>query len=151
LNVFPIRLPALRERREDIPHLVNYFVHKFASRLGRRIESIPEATMKALTQWDWPGNVRELENILERSVILSDDTTLQVPLEELTFAEVNSRDLSLDDAERAHIIQVLRETGGILSGPNGAASRLGVKRSTLQSRMAKLGISRRDYSDPAPK
>jgi formate hydrogenlyase transcriptional activator len=150
LNVFPIRLPALRERRGDIPDLVHYFVHKFAARLGRTIKTIPEKTMEALTQWDWPGNVRELENIIERSVILTadDETALRVPLEELTIAEPTSRDRSLEDAERAHIIEVLRETGGILSGPDGAANRLGLKRTTLQSKMDKLGISRRDYCDP---
>jgi formate hydrogenlyase transcriptional activator len=151
LNVFPIRLPALRERRADIPDLVQYFVHKFAARMGRTIETVPEKTMEALTQWDWPGNVRELENIIERSVILTEEgTSLQVPLEELTISEVNSRDRSLEGAEREHIIQVLRETAGILSGADGAASRLGVKRTTLQSRMEKLGISRRDYSNLPP-
>ena len=149
LNVFPIRLPALRERRGDIPDLVRYFVRKFAARMGRIIETVPTETMEALKNWDWPGNVRELENIIERSVILTEGTALRVPLEELRLAGRGSREHSLEEAERSHIIQILRETGGILSGPNGAASRLGLKRSTLQSKMDKLGISRRDYSDPA--
>jgi formate hydrogenlyase transcriptional activator len=148
LNVFPIRLPALRERRGDIPDLVRYFVRKFAARMGRTIETITMETMEALTHWDWPGNVRELENIIERSVILTEGTALRVPLEELAAVQA-SRQYSLQEAERAHIIQVLRETGGILSGVNGAASRLGLKRSTLQSKMDKLGIKRRDYCDPS--
>lgn len=152
LNVFPIRLPALRERRGDIPDLVQYFVHKFAARMRRTIKTVPEKTMEALAQWDWPGNVRELENIIERSMILTEEkeTALHVPLEELTVAQAKCRDRSLEDAEREHIIQVLRETEGILSGADGAASRLGIKRTTLQSRMEKLGISRRDYTIPPP-
>ncbi len=148
LNVFPIRLPALRERREDIPDLVQYFVRKFATRMGRVIETIPTETIEALKQWDWPGNVRELENIIERSVILTEGTALRVPLEELSGG-INPRESSLKEADRALIIQILRETDGILSGPNGAAARLGLKRSTLQSKMDKLGIRRSDYSDPA--
>jgi formate hydrogenlyase transcriptional activator len=149
LNVFPIRLPALRERRGDIPDLVRYFVRKFSARMGRMIETIPTETMEALVHWEWPGNVRELENIIERSVILSEGTALRVSLEELRAGSPVNRQHSLEEAERAHIIQVLRETGGVLSGANGAASRLGLKRSTLQSKMDKLGITRRDYSDTA--
>jgi formate hydrogenlyase transcriptional activator len=148
LNVFPVRLPSLRERREDIPDLVRYFVHKFAGRMGRTINTIPTETMEALMNWSWPGNVRELENIIERSVILTDEgTALRVPLEELRLG-VQTAARSLEQAERAHIVHILRETRGVLSGPNGAAARLGLKRSTLQSKMDKLRISRRDYCDP---
>ena len=150
LNVFPIRVPSLRERREDIPLLIRHFVHKFARRMDRYIETIPKETMRSLMQWDWPGNIRELENLMERSVILSDGNALRVPLSELR-AQGNSRteddDRSLDTAERQHIIRVLRETRGVLSGPEGAARRLGLKRTTLQSKMQRLGITRSDYSD----
>ena len=150
LNVFPIRLPSLRERREDIPVLIRHFVHKFARRMDRYIETIPKETMKALVAWDWPGNVRELENLMERSVILSEGNALRVPLAELQAKnpadDESSR--SLDSAERQHIVRVLRETRGILSGPHGAARRLGLKRTTLQSKMQRLGITRKDYSDP---
>ena len=150
LNVFPIRVPSLRERREDIPLLIRHFVHKFARRMDRYIETIPKETMRALMQWDWPGNVRELENLMERSVILSDGNALRVPLSELR-AQGKSRtedsDRSLDTADRQHIIRVLRETRGVLSGPEGAARRLGLKRTTLQSKMQRLGITRADYSD----
>jgi formate hydrogenlyase transcriptional activator len=149
LHVFPIRVPALRERSNDIPPLVRYFVRRFAQRMGRDIESIPKETMNALIAWHWPGNVRELENLMERSVILSEGNALRVPLTELraTRASLSDSDHTLDSAERAHIIGVLRETGGVLSGPNGAAQRLGLKRTTLQSRMQRLKITSRDYSD----
>jgi formate hydrogenlyase transcriptional activator len=151
LNVFPIRVPSLRERREDIPLLIRHFVHKFARRMDRYIETIPKETMKALMQWDWPGNIREIENLMERSVILSEGNALRVPLSELR-AQSKSRtaegDRTLDTAERQHIIRVLRETRGVLSGPDGAARRLGLKRTTLQSKMQRLGIKREDYSDP---
>jgi formate hydrogenlyase transcriptional activator len=150
-NVFPVRLPSLRERREDIPLLIRHFVYKFARRMDRYIETIPKETMKALMQWDWPGNVRELENLIERSVILSEGNALRVPLAELQAkieAPGNVSDRTLDSAERQHIIRVLRETGGVLSGPDGAARRLGLKRTTLQSKMQRLGIARKGYSDP---
>lgn len=151
LSVFPIRIPPLRERREDIPALVRYFVRKFAPRLDRYIESIPRATMKALTEWSWPGNVRELENLMERSVILTSGNALHVPLSEMRVTHhisPSESDHSLDSAEREHIIRVLRETGGAVSGPNGAAQRLGLKRTTLQSKMKRLKITREDYSGP---
>jgi formate hydrogenlyase transcriptional activator len=149
LHVFPIRVPPLRERRDDIPLLVRYFVHKFAQRMSRHIESIPKETMNALMAWHWPGNVRELENLMERSVILSEGNALRVPLAELraSAATLTESDHTLDSAERAHIIGVLRETGGVLSGPNGAARRLGLKRTTLQSKMQRLKITPRDYAD----
>ena len=125
LSVFPIRVPPLRERREDIPLLVRYFVRKFAARMGRHIERVPKETMKMLTAWTWPGNIRELENLMERSVILSDSNALRVPLSEMQTpsqpaSSANSGlDQSLDNAEREHILRVLRETGGVLSGPTG--------------------------------
>jgi formate hydrogenlyase transcriptional activator len=145
LNVFPIRVPPLRERREDIPSLVRYFVRKFASRMDRHIESIPKPSMAALTQWSWPGNVRELENLMERSVILSPGRVLHVPVSELRDSE-STPEGTLSSAEREHIVRVLRETGGVLSGPHGAAQRLGLKRTTLQSKMRRLKITREEYS-----
>jgi formate hydrogenlyase transcriptional activator len=154
LNVFPIRVPSLRERREDIPLLIRHFVHKFARRMDRYIETIPKETMKALMGWDWPGNIRELENLMERSVILSERNALRVPLSELqtpSKSRTEEGDRTLDTAERQHIIRVLRETRGVLSGPEGAARRLGLKRTTLQSKMQRLGITRGDFSDPERK
>jgi formate hydrogenlyase transcriptional activator len=151
LSVFPIRVPPLRERREDIPLLVRHFVHKFAVRTERNIETVPTETMKALTAWSWPGNVRELENLMERSVILSDGNALHVPLSEMRPESPTADsppDHSLDHAEREHILRVLRETGGTLSGPDGAARRLGLKRTTLQSKMQRLKITRQDYYSP---
>jgi formate hydrogenlyase transcriptional activator len=147
LHVFPIRVPPLRDRRDDIPLLVRYFVHKFAQRMNRRIESIPKETMNALQAWNWPGNVRELENLMERSVILSEGNALRVPLTELNT--VGQTDHTLDSAERAHIISILRETAGVLSGPNGAARRLGLKRTTLQSKIQRLKITPLEYSNPS--
>ena len=149
LNVFPVRMPPLRDRREDIPMLVHYFVQKYALRMARHIETIPKETMNALINWDWPGNVRELENFMERSVILSEGPALRVPLSELLAAERSTAaDHTLENAERAHIIRVLRQTGGVISGPAGAARRLGVKRTTLQSKIQRLKITSADYSSP---
>jgi formate hydrogenlyase transcriptional activator len=148
LNVFPICVPPLRERPEDIPLLVRHFVRKFARRMDRHIESIPKESMAVLTRWSWPGNVRELENLMERSVILSPGPALHVPIAELHTAVGGSHspsDDSLSEAEREHIVRVLRETGGVLSGPSGAAQRLGLKRTTLQSKMSRLGITRQEY------
>jgi formate hydrogenlyase transcriptional activator len=148
LSVFPIRVPPLRERREDIPLLVRYFVRKFALRMGRQIESIPKETMKVLMAWHWPGNIRELENLMERSVILSNGTALYVPLLELQSESASTGSHpahSLESAEREHILRVLRQSGGVISGPNGAARRLGLKRTTLQSKMQRLKIAREDY------
>jgi formate hydrogenlyase transcriptional activator len=150
LNVFPIRMPALRERREDIPLLVRYFVLKFAREMNRGIESIPNETMNALVNWHWPGNVRELENFIERSVILTDGTALRAPLADLQATISSSAENSLEGTEREHIIRVLRETDGIISGTAGAARRLGLKRTTLQSKMQRLGIKRQDYSGRVP-
>lgn len=141
LNVFPIHVPALRDRPDDIPILVRYFAQKHARRMSRHIESIPSEVMVALTRYSWPGNVRELENLIERAVILSPGPVLRVP--DLDGAgATTSAPQTLEAAEREHIVRTLRDTGGVLSGPNGAAARLGMKRTTLQSRMKKLGIVR---------
>lgn len=151
LSVFPIVLPPLRERVEDIPTLVQHFVRKFAQRMGRFIETIPKETMEALKKWHWPGNIRELENLMERSVILSEGNLLRVPLWELQATRSHhgkQSEASLESAERQHILRVLKEAGGVLSGPNGAAKRLGLKRTTLQSKMQRLGINREDYLGP---
>jgi formate hydrogenlyase transcriptional activator len=150
LNVFPVRVPSLQERRDDIPLLVRHFVRRFAERLGRQIETIPVETMQALMAWHWPGNIRELENLMERSVLLSEGSVLHVPLAELHPENYGAASPSLDSTlistEREHIIRVLEETQGVLSGPNGAAHRLGLKRTTLQSKMERLGITRENYS-----
>jgi formate hydrogenlyase transcriptional activator len=146
LNVFPIRMPSLRDRREDIPLLIRYFVRKFSILMDRDIETIPRETMEALLNWHWPGNVRELENFVERSVILTEGTALRAPLAEFHAETSNSAEHSLEETEREHIVRVLRQTGGLISGPRGAAKRLGLKRTTLQSKMERLGITRTSYS-----
>jgi formate hydrogenlyase transcriptional activator len=147
LRVFPITIPPLRDRRDDIPILVRYFLGIHSKRMGRHIEAIPAETMRALVQWPWPGNVRELENFIERSVILSSGPVLRAPLAELEAAEkpAESTGSKLDAAEREHILRVLRECHGMIGGNNGAAERLGLKRTTLNSKIKKLGIKRRDY------
>ncbi|MBS1874843.1 MAG: sigma 54-interacting transcriptional regulator [Acidobacteria bacterium] len=142
LNVFPIQVPALRDRVEDIPILVRHFSQKFARRMNRHIETIPTDVMNALVRYPWPGNVRELENLIERAVILSSGSTLRVPGLETGAAPAAASGQTLADAERDHIVRTLTESGWVLSGPNGAAARLGMKRTTLQSRMKKLGIVR---------
>jgi formate hydrogenlyase transcriptional activator len=147
LNVFPIHLPALRERDKDIALLVRYFVQKFARSMNKKIENIPVEAMNALANWHWPGNVRELENFIERSVILSEGTTLGAPLAELLPHALPRSNVTLEDMEREHILHVLRETGGVIAGVRGAAARLGMKRTTLQSRMQKLGITREEYQN----
>src|SRR5947207_11942561 len=146
VNVFPIVVPPLSERTEDIPLLVRYFAQKYARRMNKNIETIPAETMEALERWRWPGNVRELENLIERAVILSQGPVLRVPLTELKpVGESAIPSLAtiatLEAAEREHILRALRETRGIVGGPRGAAILLGMKRTTLQSRMRKLGIS----------
>jgi len=141
LNVFPIVVPPLRERPEDIPLLISYFAQQYAARMGKQITSIPSETMARLTRYSWPGNIRELQNLVERAVILSSGSTLEVPLEVLR-AEQGPSPSSLEEVERNHILKVLQETNWVLSGPNGAAAKLGLKRSTLQFRMKKLGITR---------
>jgi formate hydrogenlyase transcriptional activator len=146
LNVFPITIPPLRERRADIPLLVRFFAQKFAHRMKRRLERIPTEVMTTLTQYSWPGNVRELENVIERAVILSSGPELEIPVAELKPAtkagEAPSNHLTMEAAEGEHILRVLRETDWVVGGSTGAAQRLGLHRSTLQSRMRKLGIAR---------
>jgi formate hydrogenlyase transcriptional activator len=148
LYVFPVRLPPLRERATDIPRLMRYFVQKFARRMGREIDTIPADAMDAVTAWSWPGNVRELENFVERSVLLSTGRVLQMPLAELRTENIGlNREATLHSIEREHILRVLRETGGVIAGIHGAAARLGVKRTTLQSRMQRMGIRRAEYEN----
>jgi formate hydrogenlyase transcriptional activator len=144
LNVFPITLPPLRERREDIPLLVRFFAQKFAQRMRKQVETIPAETMAALTGYHWPGNVRELENLIERAVILTRGAALEVPVHEMKATEkpMPTGDVTLAANEREHILRVLRETDWVVGGANGAAARLGMNRTTLQSRMRKLGIAR---------
>lgn len=142
LSVFPIRLPALRDRPNDIPLFVRRFVEKYARRMNKSIETIPTETMNALVSWGWPGNVRELENFIERSVILSAGPTLNAPLEELAPVSVESQPDTIQSVRREHIVRTLRETGGVLGGPHGAAARLAMKRTTLQSLIRRLGIPR---------
>jgi formate hydrogenlyase transcriptional activator len=147
LNVFPIRIPPLRERPEDIPLLVRYFAQKYARRMEKPIESIPTATMKKLSKWHWPGNIRELENFIERSVILTQGQALQVPITELTnHANLAPVAVPTESPERDQIIEILKQTGGRVAGPKGAATRLGIKRTTLISRMKKFGIDARRVS-----
>lgn len=147
LNVFPIMVPPLRERPKDVPLLVRYFVQKFSRRMNRAIETIPIEAMNAIQGWKWPGNVRELENFIERSVILTEGSVLRVPLAELTSTEGDEEEVVLTRVERQHILRILRECGGVIAGERGAAMRLGLKRTTLQSRMSKLGINRGDYEN----
>jgi formate hydrogenlyase transcriptional activator len=174
LNVFPIRIPPLRERREDIPVLARYFAQKFAQQMEKRIETIPAATMRALTEWDWPGNVRELGNVIERAVILTRGGSLEVPLAELRrrcldesrplapsqdrddIARIVKETISALDGrrtvaneyyrkQREHIVRVLGETKGKVGGAEGAAVRLGINRTTLLSRMKKLGVDPKQF------
>jgi formate hydrogenlyase transcriptional activator len=164
VNVFPIVLPPLRERPDGIPSLVRHFAQQFARRMGKRIDTIPAATMEALVRYPWPGNVRELQNVIERAVILSPGRTLQIALCDLEVPPARSEitgpssvsearsptahirppesDLTLADAEREHILRALQNTGWVVGGPKGAAARLGMKRSMLYWKMKKLGISR---------
>jgi formate hydrogenlyase transcriptional activator len=155
LNVFPIRVPALRERKEDIPLLVRHFVQQFSQRNNRVINSIPSQTMEALVRYHWPGNIRELQNVIERAVIISKGPVLNVALAELEGvvtprsrqAEAKASqpgqenlDAVLDETERTQILRALEASNGVIGGPSGAAARLGIKRSTLQLRMQRLGI-----------
>jgi formate hydrogenlyase transcriptional activator len=150
LNVFPLTIPPLRERREDIPLLVRYFAQKYARRMKKPIDSIPVKSMTALSEYDWPGNVRELENYIERAVILSRGPDLQIAISDLKSRATSRLNASgnglatLESAERDHIVRDLGETKWVNGGPTGAAARLGMKRTTLQSRMRKLGITRPD-------
>jgi formate hydrogenlyase transcriptional activator len=155
LNVFPIRVPPLRERNVDIPLLVRHFVQQFSHRNNREINSIPSETMEALVRYHWPGNIRELQNVIERAVIISKGTVLHVSLAELkpdvgpkdtlaimkaSSVEYESLQEALDETERAQILRALEQANGVVGGPNGAAAHLGIKRTTLHVRMQKLGI-----------
>ena len=145
LHVFPLNVPSLRERCGDIPLLTRYFVQKHAQRIGRNIETIPTSTLEALTRYDWPGNIRELQNVLERAVILSHGTSLQVEVSELksNTDTLYRRHSEVSQAsERERILKALEEANGQVGGPNGAAARLGLKRTTLQNRMRKYMIAR---------
>jgi formate hydrogenlyase transcriptional activator len=146
LNVFPIAVPPLRDRRQDIPLLVKHFVGIYAERMNKQIETVPAEVMKALVGHSWPGNIRELQNFIERSVILSSENVLRPPLSGLkTAATTESQEaVTLEDAERDHIRKTLEQTRWVVAGPDGAATRLGIKRSTLYFRMQRLGISRLD-------
>ena len=145
LNVFPIRIPPLRERREDIPLLVQHFTQKYARRMNKQIDTIPEATIQKLQRWSWPGNVRELENLIERSVILSRNRMLLVSLPEKMNSAIDAAAVVGNFEEQKRIVEILRETNGRVSGPNGAALRLGFKRTTLLNRMEKHGIDAREF------
>jgi formate hydrogenlyase transcriptional activator len=144
INVFPILLPPLRSRRQDIQPLVMHFVGKFGRRIGKQVEDIPPDTMSALTRYEWPGNIRELQNLIERAVILSNDGVLPNPL--ATFGEPGVTVIpvagSLKDTERAAILQTLEHMGWVIGGPKGAAAKLGLARTTLIHKMEKLGIYR---------
>jgi formate hydrogenlyase transcriptional activator len=163
LNVFPIHIPALRERSEDVPHLVRYFVQKFSRSLNKTVAYIPAEAMDALSSYSWPGNIRELENFIERAVLLSPGKELRVPISELkpvasaaepgadssspstsltSLTSSTSAISTLEDAERQHILRALRQTEWRIAGAKGAAVILGMKRTTLQARMRKLGIRR---------
>jgi len=146
LNIFPITVPPLRERREDIPLLARYFVQDFATRMRKRIDSIPAQAMDSLINYAWPGNVRELRNVIERSVILSPGTRLEIPKDALSQPlSQPSAVLRMSDAERRHILEALTASNWVVGGPHGTATLLGLKRSTLQSRMERLGIKRRYF------
>ena len=148
LNVFPILIPPLRERREDIRALIEHFVRKFAAQMKKSISSIPSKTVEMMVRWDWPGNIRELENFVERSVILTPGSVLQAPLAELqTVVEQGNVGAggSFRDKERERILRALRDCHGKLGGADGAAARLGLKRTTLQSKLDQLRIKPGSY------
>jgi formate hydrogenlyase transcriptional activator len=152
LNVFPIRIPPLRERPEDIPLLVRYFSQKYARRMEKQIDSIPAAAMRKLTRWHWPGNVRELQNLVERAVILTRGNSLAISLPELADGGAHlalARASSADEQDR--IVRILKETKGHVGGPKGAAARMGIKRTTLLTRMKKMGIDPRTFIPGSPR
>jgi formate hydrogenlyase transcriptional activator len=150
LNVFPITMPPLRDRAEDIPALARHFTAQCARRMGRPVPAIPDATMESLLQWRWPGNIRELQNVIERAVILTTGPNLQLPLQDLQRKAAMPRPAqspapTLKDAERETILRALKASRGVIAGPKGAAARLGLRRTTLHSKMRKLGIRRPNY------
>jgi transcriptional regulator with GAF, ATPase, and Fis domain len=158
LNVFPINIPSLRERADDIAPLANHFVVQYARRMGRPVPTIPDAAMQALKNWTWPGNIRELQNVIERAVIVSTGSTLELPMQDLQAkprrpgSTTKARPASdatnastLQDTERDAILGALRESGGVIAGPQGAAARLGLRRTTLQSKMRRLNIKRPSF------
>ena len=148
LNVFPVMVPPLRDRIDDIPLLVQSFLHRFSSLVGRAIEEVPEETFEQLFRYDWPGNIRELQNVIERAVILAFDGVLRLPPDSLPERDLPSSSASLgrfgtlQEVVRRHIVAALERCNGVVAGPEGAASLLGLNPSTLKSRMKKLGISR---------
>jgi formate hydrogenlyase transcriptional activator len=145
LNVFPITLPALRDRKEDIPLLVRHFIQKFGPRLGRKIEHVPETILASMSRYHWPGNIRELQNFVERSLITSNGDTLSPRVNELrslTSTIQTKGPVTMTDVERAHIYRALMETNWMVGGRDGTAARLGMPRTTLISRMQRLGISK---------
>jgi transcriptional regulator with GAF, ATPase, and Fis domain len=144
LSVFPIRLPALRERKDDIPSLVWHFVHRYSRQMGRSINEVPDQVMEILRSYHWPGNIRELQNFIERSVIMTRGNVLSPRINELTLLmqeTASAPTQTLSDAQRTHILGILKETNWVVGGQDGAAARLGLPRTTLISRMQKLGIS----------
>ena len=141
LNVFPIRIPPLRERAEDIPLLIAHFVRRFAERHGKVVEDVPDEVIAALKHYPWPGNVRELQNVIERAVVAATDRTLRLPGQERRFAQAAPSSRTLAQVEREHIVATLQATNGVLGGWDGAAARLGLARTTLISKMQRLGIS----------
>jgi formate hydrogenlyase transcriptional activator len=153
LNVFPIALPPLREREDDIPLLIEYFVQKFAKRQGKSIHHIPDSAMKFLQCCDWPGNIRELQNVIERAVIMTTGTTLNLQTAELMTQNVRSTPVTptrtLEDCERAHIMETLQATNWVVGGRLGAAAKLGLARTTLIAMMQRLGIHRESFAPPA--
>ena len=140
--MFPIDVPPLRDRRDDIPLLVHYFANEYARRMGKQIESIPNETMDALSRYSWPGNIRELQNLMERATLLSTGPSLRVPLAEILNDPGFSGGNALEHAEREQILRALRESNWVVGGARGAAARLGLKRTSLAYKMDKLGISR---------
>jgi formate hydrogenlyase transcriptional activator len=153
LNVFPVQVPPLREREEDIPLLVRHFVQQYARRMNKSIDTIPSQAMSVMVRYHWPGNIRELQNLVERAVILSQGPVLNVPLADLeshAAPPAPKKVETLEDAERRHILEALQSSDWVISGPKGAASILGLKRSTLQARMEKLGIRRARAAAASP-
>jgi formate hydrogenlyase transcriptional activator len=150
LNVFPIRIPPLRERSEDISLLVQYYVDKYSERMNKQIDVVPEETMAALCRYSWPGNIRELQNLIERAVIMTPGNVLQIRTNDLQQSNpiLSTMAGTLEDVERQRILQALQEAGAVIGGPHGAAVRLGLKRTTLLSKMQKLGIARNTNYSP---